>query len=170
MTPTGKVPHDNPFPNSYVYSMGHRNPQGIAWDSSGQLWAAEFGQDTWDEFNRIQPGGNYGWPIVEGIGTDSRFINPIYQWPTSEASPSDLLYTHDTFFLAALRGERIWAIYPNASGASVTPWFVGEYGRIRDVAAGPDGTLWYITNNTDGRGTPKPGDDKLYQVKLEVIP
>jgi glucose/arabinose dehydrogenase len=169
MTPKGLVPDDNPFPGSYVYSMGHRNPQGIAWDRNGQLWAAEFGQNTWDEFNRIRAGGNYGWPLVEGIGTDSRFINPVAQWATSEASPSGLLWTRDSFFLASLRGQRIWAIYPTPDVVSVTPWFVGDFGRIRDVAAGPNGTLWFITNNTDGRGDPREGDDKLWQVKLDVL-
>jgi glucose/arabinose dehydrogenase len=169
MTPAGKVPTDNPMTGSYVYSMGHRNPQGIAWDDSGQLWAAEFGQNTWDEFNRIEPGANYGWPIVEGIGTDARFVNPVYQWPTSDASPSGLVFTRGTFFLAALRGQRVWAIYPNQNPVSVVAWFVGTYGRIRDVAAGPNGTLWFITNNTDGRGSPGDGDDKLWEVRLNVL-
>ena len=79
MTPTGDVPDDNPIAGSLVYSLGHRNPQGIAWDADGQLWAAEFGQDTWDEFNRIEPGGNYGWPVVEGIGQtgDRRLHRPV---------------------------------------------------------------------------------------------
>ena len=78
MTPTGDVPADNPFAGSLVYSLGHRNPQGLAWDADGQLWAAEFGQNTWDEFNRIEPGGNYGWPIVEGIGGTTGFIDPVH--------------------------------------------------------------------------------------------
>ena len=77
MTPTGGVPDDNPFPGSLVYSLGHRNPQGIAWDADGQLWAAEFGQNTWDEFNRIEAGGNYGWPVVEGAGGQSGFVDPV---------------------------------------------------------------------------------------------
>jgi len=170
MGPIGAVPVDNPNPGSYVYSLGHRNPQGIAWDDDDQLWAAEFGQNTWDEFNRIQPGANYGWPLVEGVGNQSGFVDPIAVWPTSEASPSGLLYTRGTFFLAALRGQRIWAIYPNdTGGAQTVAWFVGEYGRIRDVAAGPEGTLWFITNNTSGQSDPRPGDDHLWQVSLDVI-
>ena len=114
MTPTGKVPDDNPIDGSLVYSMGHRNPQGLAWDSDGQLWAAEFGQDTWDEFNRIEPGGNYGWPVVEGIGrrrSPDAYIDPWAQWPTDDASPSGLTYVDGTFFMAGLGGERLWAIY-----------------------------------------------------------
>lgn len=165
----GSVPPDNPTAGSLVYSMGHRNPQGIAWDSSGELWAAEFGQDTWDELNLIQPGGNYGWPIVEGIGNDPRFINPVYEWPTDDASPSGLAYTSNTFFLAALRGQRLWAIYPTSASTSAVDWFTGEYGRLRDVAPGPDGTLWVLTNNTDGRGDPGEGDDRILQVSLTAL-
>ena len=109
------MPDDNPFPGSLVYSIGHRNPQGIAWDADGQLWAAEFGQNTWDEFNRIEAGANYGWPVVEGASGQTGFIDPVLQWPTDEASPSGLTYVDGTFFLAALRGERVWAIYPEAT-------------------------------------------------------
>lgn len=167
MTPEGKAPKDNPFAGSLVYSMGHRNPQGITWDSDGQLWAAEFGQDTWDEFNKIEAGGNYGWPIVEGIGDNPDFVNPLYEWPTDDASPSDLLFSHDTFFLATLKGESLWLLYDNPEGVSAVRWFQGEYGRIRDVVDGPDDTLWFVTNNTDGRGEPVEGDDKLWQVKLD---
>ena len=91
----------------------------------------------------------------------------MLQWPTSEASPSGLAYIDGTFFLASLRGQRVWAIDVAADGtAGATRWFVGEFGRIRDVAAGPDGTLWFLTNNTDGRGDPRDGDDRLLQVGL----
>ena len=167
MTPSGGVPDDNPFPDSLVYSMGHRNPQGLAWDADGQLWASEFGQNTWDEFNRIEAGANYGWPVVEGINPQSGFVDPVLQWATSEASPSGLTYIDDTFFMAALRGNRIWAIYPDAKGGpTAVAWFAGQFGRIRDVVPGPDGTLWFVSNNTDGRGNPAPGDDHLYQVRL----
>jgi len=168
LTPTGAVPKDNPTPGSLVYSMGHRNPQGLAWDSDGQLWAAEFGQNTWDELNRIEPGGNYGWPTVEGIGQKDGFIDPVHQWKTSEASPSGLAYLNDTFFMAALGGRRLWVIYPGSQFDAVE-YFANEYGRIRDVIPGPDGTIWMLTNNTDGRGSPQPGDDKLLQVRLAPL-
>jgi glucose/arabinose dehydrogenase len=172
MTPTGEVPDDNPTPGSLVYSMGHRNPQGLAWDSSGQLWAAEFGQDTWDEFNRIEPGGNYGWPIVEGQAHDTRFIDPWLEWATDDASPSGLAYIQGTFFLASLRGQRVWSIsVASAAGtASASPLYVNEFGRIRDVTAGPGGTLWFLTDNTDGRGTPQTGDDRIKEVQLVPLP
>ena len=175
MTPDGAAPDDNPFPGSLVYSYGHRNPQGIAWDDSGQLYAAEFGQDTWDEFNRIEAGGNYGWPTVEGKGGGGEFIDPLLQWPTDDASPSGLAYQRGTFFLAALKGERVFAIYLSDDGsageqtADAVEWFTGEHGRIRDVAAGPDDTLWLLTNNTDGRGDPGPDDDKLIQYSLSGL-
>lgn len=167
----GSVPADNPFPGSLVYSLGHRNPQGIAWDADGQLWASEFGQNTWDEFNRIDPGKNYGWPIVEGAGGNEKFVDPVLQWATSEASPSGLAFVRGTFFMATLRGARLWAIYPGAAGAKpdAVAWFAGEYGRLRDAAPGADGTLWVLTNNTDGRGSPQEGDDRLLQVELAPL-
>ena len=168
MTPEGDVPDDNPF-DSLVYSLGHRNPQGITWDDQGQLWAAEFGQDTWDELNRIEPGGNYGWPVVEGTGDDADFINPMAQWSTDDASPSGLVYTRGTFFMAGLGGERLWVIYHHGDRVDPVEYFTGEYGRIRDVVAGPDGSLWFITNNTDGRGSPVDGDDRLWEVRLDVF-
>ena len=168
MTPTGEAPDDNPTPGSLVYSLGHRNPQGLAWDGDGQLWAAEFGQNAWDEFNRIEPGGNYGWPEVEGHRGDERFIDPWLQWRTDDASPSGLTWIDGTFFMAGLGGERLWAIYvdDDAHAASSVEWFTGEYGRIRDVTAGPDGSLWMLTNNTDSRGDPREGDDRILQVRL----
>jgi len=163
MTPIGDVPADNPF-GTLVYSYGHRNPQGIAWDSTGRLWASEFGQNSWDELNQITAGGNYGWPEVEGIGDTEGFINPVQQWSTDDASPSGLAIVNDTLFLASLRGERLWRVDP--STGTVDEWFTNSYGRLRDVLSGPGGTLWFVTNNTDGRGNPAPGDDRLYQVQV----
>ena len=166
----GSIPDDNPFAGSPIWSLGHRNPQGLAWDSTGQLWAAEFGQDTWDEFNLITPGSNYGWPVVEGASNDPAFSNPAYQWATDDASPSGIAYVRGTFFMAALGGERLWAIYPTAVGTTAVEYFSGQFGRIRDVTAGPDGTLWLLTNNTDGRGNPTEGDDRILQVELAPLP
>lgn len=170
MTPSGGVPGDNPFPGSLVYSLGHRNPQGLAWDDTGQLWAAEFGQSTWDEVNRIVPGGDYGWPEAEGRTGVDGYLDPVAQWPTSEASPSALAYVEGTFFLAALRGERIWALYPTARGGlDPVAWFTGEFGRIREVVPMGDDTLWFVTNNTDGRGEPGPDDDRILSVRLTPL-
>ncbi len=167
MTPAGDAPADNPFPGSLVYTLGHRNPQGLAWDANGQLWASEFGQDTWDELNRIVAGSNYGWPVVEGVAHDARFVDPTLQWSTDEASPSGLAYVDGTFFLAALRGERLWSIRVRGGrGPTATALYASRYGRLRDVAPGPGGTLWILTDNTDGRGSPHAGDDRILSVRL----
>ncbi|MBG6213185.1 glucose/arabinose dehydrogenase [Cryobacterium sp. CAN_C3] len=170
MTATGEVPtgaEANPF-DTLVYSYGHRNPQGIAWDSGGRLWSSEFGQNTWDELNRIVPGGNYGWPLVEGQAGDANFIDPLRQWSTADASPSGIAIVSDTIFMASLRGSRLWRIpiLEDSSTGEPTEWFVNSYGRLRDVVSGPDGTLWFVSNNTDGRGSPAADDDRLYQVSV----
>lgn len=171
LTPDGVPAPDNPF-GTAAWSIGHRNPQGLAWDASGTLWAAEFGQNTWDELNRIERGANFGWPIVEGQAGDPRFTDPVVQWPTTEASPSGLAIVGDTIVLAALRGERVWTVYPASAPAApiVQPWFVGDFGRIRDVIPGPGDELWFLTNNTDGRGSPAEGDDRLLRVPISPVP
>ena len=177
MTPEGEIPDDNPFGDSLVYSMGHRNPQGIGWDDDGKMYASEFGQDTWDELNIIEAGGNYGWAEVEGIaggngdgtssggsdGTDNGsgdFIDPVQQWTPDEASPSGLAVTDDSILIAGLRGERLHQV-PLADLKSSSELWTGEHGRLRDVAEAPDGTLLVLTNNTDGRGDPGAADDRL---------
>ncbi|KGJ82322.1 glucose dehydrogenase [Cryobacterium roopkundense] len=169
MTPTGGVPSDNPF-GTLVYSFGHRNPQGIAWDSQGRLWASEFGQNTWDELNLIEAGGNYGWPEVEGQEGNADYIDPVQQWSTDVASPSGIAIVNDTLFMANLRGARLWSVDVSEGASSTgapTEWFVNDFGRLRDVVSGPGGTLWFVSNNTDGRGSPVAGDDRLYQVDLQ---
>jgi glucose/arabinose dehydrogenase len=165
LTPEGEVPDDNPFEGSPVYSFGHRNPQGIAWDADGTMYASEFGQDTWDELNVIEPGGNYGWPIVEGIADDEDFIDPVRQWQPSAASPSGIAVVDDDIVIANLRGERL-RIVPLDELASASDWFTEEFGRLRDAVVAPDGSLWILTNNTDGRGDPSDGDDRI--LRLEV--
>ncbi|MGK2931612.1 MAG: PQQ-dependent sugar dehydrogenase, partial [Solirubrobacterales bacterium] len=99
MTPDGKVPADNPFEDSFIYSYGHRNPQGIAW-SGGKMYASEFGQDTWDELNVIEAGGNYGWPEVEGKAGEKGFIDPVQQWSPTEASPSGIATSGNYIYIA----------------------------------------------------------------------
>ncbi|SMX87489.1 PQQ-dependent sugar dehydrogenase [Brevibacterium linens] len=181
MTPDGEVPDDNPFGDSLVYSMGHRNPQGIGWDDEGTMYASEFGQDTWDELNVIEAGGNYGWPEVEGIAEDDGagdgsggggagggdpgsgagdFIDPVQQWSPDEASPSGLAVTEDSILIAGLRGQRLHRV-PLDDLASSSQLWTGEFGRLRDVVEAPDGSLLVLTNNTDGRGEPGPDDDRL---------
>jgi glucose/arabinose dehydrogenase len=165
MTPDGKVPSNNPFAGSYVYSYGHRNVQGIAWAADGSMYASEFGENTWDELNLIKAGGNYGWPEVEGKAGNAKYTDPLQQWPTSEASPSGIAISGGNIYLANLRGERLRKIALNATGTS-TEFYVKEYGRLRDVIAAPGDRLYLLTNNTDGRGTPKPNDDRLISLPL----
>jgi glucose/arabinose dehydrogenase len=160
LEPDGAIPADNPFPDSPVYSLGHRNPQGIAWTADGTLWATEFGQDTWDELNRIEPGENYGWPIVEGSAGDPRFADPMQQWPPSEASPSGMAHADGRLWIANLRGQSLREVDPRSPGESTVHW-LAEHGRMRDVVETPDGALWVLTNNTDGRGDPREGDDRI---------
>jgi glucose/arabinose dehydrogenase len=168
LSPDGTVPADNPFAGSPVFSYGHRNVQGLAFDQDGRLWASEFGQNTWDELNLIEAGGNYGWPVVEGVGNDDRFIEPVAQWSTDEASPSGIAYVRDTVFLASLRGQRLWQVpVPDGVAGTPTDFVAGEFGRLRAAALAPDGSLWVLTNNTDGRGEPRDGDDRILRVTLE---
>jgi glucose/arabinose dehydrogenase len=165
LTPDGEVPADNPFPGSLVWSLGHRNVQGLAWTADGTMYASEFGQNTWDELNRITPGANYGWPVVEGIAGRDGFVDPLQQWPTSEASPSGLAAVGGTLFMANLRGQVLRAV-PVADPSTATELYDGTYGRLRAAALAPDGSLWIVTNNTDGRGNPKAGDDRILRVEL----
>lgn len=166
LTPTGAVPSDNPFPDSPVYSFGHRNPQGIAWADDGAMYAGEFGQNTWDELNVIEAGGNYGWPEVEGAAGQEGFIDPVQQWEPAEASPSGIAISADAVHIANLRGERLREVPLDELTTSVE-YLVDEYGRLRDVVVAPDGALWVLTNNTDGRGDPSAGDDRILRIELD---
>ena len=160
LTPDGEVPGDNPFEGSPVYTYGHRNPQGIAWAQDGTMHSSEFGQDTWDELNVITTGSNYGWPEVEGIAGDDRYVDPVQQWTPAEASPSGIAITDGTIFIANLRGQRVRTV-PLSDLAASSDHFVEEYGRVRDVTVSPDGKLWLLSNNTDGRVEPREGDDRF---------
>ncbi|MBG0825364.1 PQQ-dependent sugar dehydrogenase [Planomonospora sp. ID91781] len=163
MTPDGRPAPGNPF-QSVVWSYGHRNVQGLAWDPSGRMYASEFGQNSFDELNLITKGGNYGWPEVEGTGGDSRFIDPIATWSTDEASPSGLAYADGSLWMAALRGARLWRVPLTADGGAgePVPLFTDRYGRLRAVATAPGGSLWFGTSNKDGRGSPAADDDRLF--------
>lgn len=168
IAPNGSVPADNPVPGSAVYSLGHRNVQGLAFDPEGRLWASEFGSADVDELNLIVPGGNYGWPVHEGAAGDPGFIDPAAAWsPTSVASPSGMAIHAGQAWVATLRGAALWQVPLNGATASEPiPHLAGEFGRLRDVVVAPDGRLWLVTNNTDGRGTPKPEDDRIMALQV----
>jgi glucose/arabinose dehydrogenase len=170
MTPQGTPAPGNPFHHSVVWSYGHRNVEGLDWDPAGRLWATEFGDHAYDELNLIRPGHNYGWPIVEGRSNDARFTNPKTVWLTDHAGPSGIAITRlrrqTVAFIGALTGGRLWRVVLHGSSvASKRPLYVGRYGRIRTTAVAR-GSLWFTTSNTDGRTTPRPGDDMLIRVPL----
>ena len=166
MTPDGGPAPGNPF-GTLVWSFGHRNVQGLVFDRAGRLWASEFGQNRFDEINLIQAGKDYGWPIVEGASDDPRFTAPLVTWPTSDASPSGVAIAGSTLYVAALRGERLWEV-PLDGDRTGTPHAAlqGRYGRLRAVQLAPDGSLWILTSNRDGRGNPTSEDDRILRLTV----
>ncbi len=172
MTPDGEPAHGNPEADSVVYDYGHRNVEGLAWDGGTRLWASEFGENAWDELNLIEPGRNYGWPQVEGKrkggSVPAGYADPVVVWKPADASPSGLAYARGSLWMASLRGERLWRIPLNGTRPVAAPqaFLTGAYGRLRTVVAAGDGALWLVTSNTDGRGTPRKGDDRI--LRLEV--
>lgn len=159
----GSIPKDNPDPNSPIYSFGHRNPQGLVFDSDGTLYASEHGNSANDEINIIRANANYGWPIIEGYEKQEGMETPLFTSGSNTTwAPSGMDYEGETLFVAALRGNAVLKF--NLKDKSVEK-FIEGYGRIRDVMV-VDNTLYFITNNTDGRGQPSNQDDQLYAVKL----
>ena len=164
VTEDGAMPSGNPFGNA-VYSYGHRNVQGLAWDEKGQLWATEHGpsglQTGFDELNRIEKGKNYGWPDRadrQKEGTEK----PVVHSGEDTWAPSGAVFYNDSVLFAGLAGEAIYQY--KISSSQLTTHFKGEFGRIRMITRGPDGQFYILTNNTDGRGNPKDGDDKLIRL------
>lgn len=182
LTPEGKVPEDNPFPDSPVYSFGHRNPQGLAWHpETGHLFASEhgpsgeFGLRAHDEINMIRPGGNYGWPNVVGAPGLKPYADPLVVWKETAVPPAGMAFYDGDLFVAVLgRGALIRIslaqLGPGYRVERIERWFAQaphetRLGRIRDVVAAPDGRLYFLTSNRDGRGSPRPGDDKIYRLE-----
>lgn len=180
ITPAGRPAPGNPDPGSPVYSTGHRNVQGLAFDADDRLWASEFGSDAQDELNLVRAGRNYGWPEREGdaagpgpASVAGTATDPVATWSTDENSPSGLAWTPGeqdgtgNLWLASLRGERLWQV-PVRDGRAGTPvdHFVGDHGRLRTVEVAPDGSLWLMTSNRDTRGEPRDGDDRILRVTL----
>lgn len=171
LTPDGDVPEDNPTEGSPVYALGLRDPQGLAWGPDGTLYVSEFGPDVDDEINVITPGGNYGWPEVTGVADQDGFIDPIFVQQPPEASWSGMALLDGSaipqwdgqLLVAALRGERLWRV-PVDDPDAAEPLFVGELGRLRTARQAPDGSVWLLTSNRDGRGTPSEGDDRIVRL------
>ncbi len=159
----GNVPEDNPFAGSYVYSYGHRNPQGLAWDKNGQLYSSEHGQSAHDEINQIDAGKNYGWPVIEGDEVADGMEHPLYQSGEDTWAPSGMVFQEDSLYVACLRGEEIRSFQLNGHSTKVVKEGIG---RIRSIYQDED-TLYAITNNKDGRGKPVNADDRMVKVSLD---
>ena len=169
MTPDGAPPPGNPFPRSIVFTTGHRNVQGLGFDGQGRLYATEFGQDDFDEVNLLTAGQDYGWPRVEGDAPADGVTRPLLTWTPQESSPSGAVVAAGSFWVATLRGERLWQVPLDLTGGvdQARTWFQEEFGRLRHVALEPSGqALWLLTSNRDGRGDPGDDDDRIIRVPL----
>jgi len=181
ISPDGTIPADNPFPNSPIYSIGHRNVQGLDWDPIHNfLYATEHGPSGFDgapggdEINIIQAGGNYGWPVVTHTETRPGLTQPLAEFTPSVAPGSGMFYTGElfpqfkgNFFFGGLAGEGLYRVVfspENPAQILLIEKMAIEVGRIRDVVQGPDGAIYFTTSNTDGRGTVREGDDKVYRL------
>lgn len=183
LTPEGEIPGDNPFPGSPIWSYGHRNPQGLAWHpETGDLFASEhgpsgeFGIRGHDIVNVIEKGANYGWPVEIGVGGLEEYRDPLIMWEPA-TPPAGMTFWRDSLFLATLRSETLMRIdlvessgeyeVTSIEGLFASQRYEGTYGRLRAAVVGPDGALYVTTSNRDGRGDPRPGDDKILRVTPE---
>ena len=167
----GRVPEDNPITNSSVYSLGHRNPQGLAWNSKNILYESEHGQSAHDEINIIKLGANYGWPLVQGNeeSTEVMVQKPLIHSGEETWAPSGIAFVNQgpwqgKLLVATLRGQQLLAISLNGNGTvvkNVESYLKNEYGRLREVIQGKDGSIYLTTSNRDGRGNPHIADDKI---------
>jgi quinoprotein glucose dehydrogenase len=181
VTPDGGVPADNPFPGSPVYSFGHRNVQGLAWEPRSRAPFAsehgpsgEFGLRALDEINAVIAGASHGWPRAVGAPGLRGHRDPVVAWPDTTTPPSGIAFWRGDLFVATLRSQALIRIRlagePGAWRATlIERWFVrsggsGRHGRLRDAVVGPDGALYVLTNNRDGRGRPQPGDDRILRI------
>ncbi|HEX7007710.1 MAG TPA: PQQ-dependent sugar dehydrogenase [Alphaproteobacteria bacterium] len=176
----GAVPNDNPFPGSPVWSLGHRNPQGLAWHpETRQLFVAEhgptgeFGLRAYDEINVVVKGGNYGWPRAVGAAGDARYRDPLVAWPERATPPGGIAFWRGDLYVTTLRSQALIRVALDRAGegwrvTAIERWFNdgsdGRYGRLRDAVVGPDGALYVLTSNRDGRGSPRRGDDRILRI------
>lgn len=159
----GSIPKTNPFPGSPVYSFGHRNPQGLAWDNKGRLWATEHGSEAHDEVNLIEAGKNYGWPLIQGGESRPGLQRPVIQSGTKTWAPAGAAFLRGSLFFAGLRGQALFSL-KIAQPKQPKRFFYRRFGRLRDVVVGPDGFLYISTSNRDGRGYPRLGDDRIIKL------
>ncbi|AGL16689.1 PQQ-dependent sugar dehydrogenase [Actinoplanes sp. N902-109] len=172
LDPDGTVPPDNPFPGSFVWSYGHRNPQGLAFDSQGRLWEQEFGNNVMDETNLVVKGGNYGWPACEGTTGDAcatpGFRAPVQTYPVASASCSGIAIVRDVLYIACLRGARLYrAVIDGDRLTGMQQYYVGTYGRLRTVEPTVDGNLWLTTSTGgDKDSIPQNSNERIFKVTL----
>lgn len=174
VTDNGEIPNDNPFLLPYrreIYSLGHRNPQGLTWDTNGNLWSTEHGQSGavsgLDELNKIERGGNYGWPKFRGNQLASGFVGPVIHSGTETWAPGDTEYYEGIIYFTGLRGQALYGY--NLDTKELKKYLSNEYGRLRAITLGPDGYFYISTSNRDGRGTPNQNDDKIIKVNPQIL-
>lgn len=168
VTDEGKPASNNPF-NNLVYSFGHRNPQGLAWDTQGRLWETEHGNNATDEINLIIPGRNYGWPEIRGNQTGKNMETPFAQSGNETWAPAGAVFLNGTLFFGGLRGEALFSLKVNNGNAIISKFFMQAFGRIRNAVLGPDGLLYISTSNRDGRGNVGENDDKIIKVDISQL-
>jgi glucose/arabinose dehydrogenase len=170
----GSIPDDNPFGGA-VYSYGHRNVQGIAWDKDRNIWSTEHGRSGglsgFDELNRIEKGANYGWPEIEGDATKSGMLRPaLHSGPDETWAPAGAVYYQYSIFFTGLRGESLYeARIANGRVTDIRAHLRGQFGRLRAVTIGPEGFFYISTSNTDGRGMTREGDDKIIRINPAIL-
>jgi glucose/arabinose dehydrogenase len=160
----GSIPADNPFENSPIYSYGHRNPQGLTWDGEGKLWATEHGPRGHDEINLIESGRNYGWPIIQGDEEVSPMVAPVLHSGEDTWAPSGAAVVDGAMYFGGLRGRSLYRFNLDRDNPVIVPHLQNRFGRLRDVVAGPEGLLYVLTSNRDGRGIPTAEDDLVLAV------
>ncbi len=168
VTEDGKSAPGNPFGN-LVYSFGHRNPQGLTWDSDGKLWETEHGQTATDEINLIEPGKNYGWPTIRGDEKKEGLVSPVLHSGQDTWAPSGLVHLNGSLYFGGLRGQALFEAKIENSKLTLKTHLKGQLGRIREVLIGPDNMLYITTSNRDGRGVPLAGDDKIIRINPEKL-
>jgi glucose/arabinose dehydrogenase len=168
LNPDGTIPLDNPF-GSPVYSFGHRNPQGLAWDDRGRLWATEHGSRATDELNLINPGENYGWPIIRGDETAPQMQEPVLHSGSDTWAPSGLAFKGGMLFFCGLRGQSLFSVSIDDAQTSLIAHLEKQYGRLRGIVVGPDGFFYITTSNRDGRGLPLADDDQVLKINPAAL-